>query len=57
LRSRELIAAGLTNREIAERLVISAETVKKHTSGIYGKLGVSNCTQAATRARKLGLLD
>jgi LuxR family maltose regulon positive regulatory protein len=52
----ELIAAGLTNREIAERLVISAETVKKHTSGIYGKLDVSNRTEAATRAREMDLL-
>jgi LuxR family maltose regulon positive regulatory protein len=52
----ELIAAGLTNREIAEQLVISAETVKKHTGSIYGKLGVSNRTEAATRARELDLL-
>jgi LuxR family transcriptional regulator, maltose regulon positive regulatory protein len=51
-----LIAAGLTNREVAEQLVISAETVKKHTSSIYGKLGVSNRTQAASRAAELGLL-
>jgi ATP/maltotriose-dependent transcriptional regulator MalT len=36
----KLIAAGLTNREIAETLVISPETVKKHTGSIYGKLGV-----------------
>jgi LuxR family transcriptional regulator, maltose regulon positive regulatory protein len=52
----ELVAAGLTNREIAERLIISAETVKKHTGGIYGKLGVNNRTQAAARARELDLL-
>jgi len=52
----ELLAAGLTNREIAERLVISAETVKKHTSGIYSKLDVSNRTEAATRAREMDLL-
>jgi LuxR family maltose regulon positive regulatory protein len=53
----KLIAAGLTNREIAEALVISAETVKKHTSSIYGKLRVGNRTEAASRARELNLLD
>ena len=53
----KLIAAGLTNREIAETLVVSPETVKKHTSAIYSKLGVSNRTEAANKARELGLLD
>jgi LuxR family maltose regulon positive regulatory protein len=53
----KLIAAGLTNREIAETLIISPETVKKHTGAIYRKLGVSNRTEAAARARELGLLD
>jgi LuxR family maltose regulon positive regulatory protein len=53
----ELVAAGLTNPEIAEKLVISPETVKKHTGMIYGKLGVSNRTEAAARARALDLLD
>lgn len=52
-----LLAAGLTNREIAEVLVISPETVKKHTGSIYGKLGVRSRTQAAARARELGLID
>jgi LuxR family maltose regulon positive regulatory protein len=59
-REREIlamVAAGLTNREIAEKLVLSAETVKKHAGMIYSKLGVSNRTQAAARARTLGLLD
>jgi LuxR family maltose regulon positive regulatory protein len=51
-----LMAAGLTNREIAARLVISPETVKKHTTAIYSKLGVKNRTEAATRARDLDLL-
>ena len=53
----ELLAAGLTNREIGEALVISPETVKKHTSNIYGKLGASNRTEAVARARKLDLPD
>jgi LuxR family transcriptional regulator, maltose regulon positive regulatory protein len=51
----KLLAAGLTNPEIAKRLVISSETVKKHTGHIYNKLGVSNRTQAVTRARELDL--
>ena len=52
-----LMAAGLTNREIGDELVISPQTVKKHAANIYGKLGVSNRTEAATRARELDLLD
>jgi LuxR family maltose regulon positive regulatory protein len=51
-----LIAAGLTNQEIAEALSISPETVKKHTGNIYGKLGVRGRIEAVTRARALELL-
>jgi LuxR family maltose regulon positive regulatory protein len=51
-----LIAEGLSNQEIAQRLFISLRTVKWHASNIYGKLGVSNRTQAVTRARALGVL-
>lgn len=51
-----LISEGLSNREIAERLVISLSTVKGHTANIYGKLGVHKRTQAVARARELGLI-
>jgi LuxR family maltose regulon positive regulatory protein len=51
-----LIADGLANREIAERLFLALNTVKVHTRNIYGKLDVHNRTEAVTRARKLGLL-
>jgi LuxR family maltose regulon positive regulatory protein len=51
-----LIAAGLRNQEIAEQLVISPATVKRHISNLYGKLGASHRTQAVARARALGLL-
>ncbi|NIN67163.1 MAG: DNA-binding response regulator, partial [Anaerolineae bacterium] len=52
----ELIAEGFSNREIAEKLCLSHNTVKGHSRNIYGKLGVRNRTQAAAKARVLGLL-
>ena len=52
-----LLAEGLTNREIAQQLYLSPNTVRVHTFHIYGKLGVNNRTQAAARARELGLLS
>lgn len=52
-----LLAAGLTNREIAAALFVTAETVKKHIGNIFAKLGVSNRTEAAARARAFDLLD
>ena len=51
-----LIAAGSTNREIAEKLVIAVGTAKTHTAHIYAKLDVHNRTQAVARARELDLL-
>jgi LuxR family maltose regulon positive regulatory protein len=52
-----LIAQGLTNREVGERLYISQGTVKAHTSNIFGKLGVRSRTQAVARARALAILQ
>src|SRR5215470_10245546 len=49
-----LLAAGKPNREIAEELVISLDTAKRHVTHILDKLGVANRTQAVTRARELG---
>ena len=51
-----LIEAGCSNQEIAQRLVLSVHTVKKHTSNIFSKLEVSSRTQAVARARHLRIL-
>lgn len=51
-----LVAMGLTNREIAERLSIAQKTVKVHMSSILGKLDLSDRTQAAIFAIKQGLV-
>ncbi len=50
-----LVAAGLSNRQVGEQLFIATSTVRKHLEHIYGKLGVHNRTEAAARARDLGL--
>ena len=51
-----LLALGRTNRQIARQLVVAVGTVKAHTASIYRKLDVANRTEAAARARKLGIL-
>ncbi len=51
-----LIAEGNSNRDIAERLIVSIGTVKKHLNNIFGKLNVQSRTQAVAKARSLRLL-
>ena len=51
-----LIGEGLTNQEIADDLVISLYTVKRHATNIYNKLNVSSRRQAVFTARQLGVL-
>ncbi len=51
-----LLAAGLTNKQIADQLFVSISTVKSHVHHISSKLDVSNRTQAVARARQLNLL-
>ena len=51
-----LLSDGLTNRQIAERLCLAEGTVKNHVTDILAKLGARDRTQAALRARELGLI-
>jgi LuxR family maltose regulon positive regulatory protein len=51
-----LVNDGLSNSEMAARLIVSVGTVKKHLNNIFGKLGVSSRTQALAVARTLRLL-
>ena len=52
----ELIAAGLSNREIAERIFVSENTVKTHSSRLFEKLSARRRTQAVQIGKELGLL-
>ncbi|GEM44552.1 LuxR C-terminal-related transcriptional regulator [Deinococcus cellulosilyticus] len=52
----ELVAQGLSNQEIGERLFLALDTVKGHNRNIFGKLQVKSRTEALVRARALGLL-
>jgi NarL family two-component system response regulator LiaR len=52
----ELIAQGLSNREIAEKLFVSENTVKTHSSRVFDKLGAKRRTQAVQLGKELGLL-
>jgi LuxR family maltose regulon positive regulatory protein len=52
-----LLAQGASNQDIAEALVITVDTVKRHVSNILGKLEANNRMQAVVRARSLGLLS
>lgn len=62
LSSRELevllnISHGLSNKEIAEKLFISLNTIKTHTANIYSKLGVKSRTQAISKAKSLKVIN
>jgi DNA-binding NarL/FixJ family response regulator len=50
------LAAGRANKEIAQRLAVSPNTVKTHTARLFEKLGAKRRTDAINRARELGLL-
>lgn len=52
----ELLAEGHTNQQIAERLFVSANTVKTHLAHLYQKLSVSRRTQAVNKARELRVI-
>ena len=52
----EAMAAGLSNREISERLFVSENTVKTHAARLFGKLSARRRTQAVQRAKEAGLI-
>ena len=52
----ELISQGLSNQEIADKLFVSTNTIKTHSSNLFMKLDARRRTQAIQRARELGLL-
>ena len=52
----QLLAVGMTNKAIAQRLQISDHTVKFHVNAIMSKLNAQSRTEAAVRATRLGLI-
>jgi LuxR family maltose regulon positive regulatory protein len=52
----ELLAQGLQNKEIGEKLFVSPDTVRSHLRNIYSKLSVSSRLEAVTKAAGLGIL-
>jgi len=52
-----LMAQGMTNKEIANQLIVAPGTIKAHAASIYRKLDVANRTEAVARARELGILS
>lgn len=59
-RENEILACiiqGYSNKEIADKLFVSENTVKKHLNNIYSKLGVSRRTQAISKAKELGIIS
>jgi DNA-binding NarL/FixJ family response regulator len=52
----QMLALGLTNRQMADRLYLAEGTVKNYLSGLFQKLGVDDRTQAALKAKEMGLL-
>lgn len=53
----DLMASGLSNQEIADRLYVSLNTVKTHASNVFSKLDVQRRTQAIQKAKQLGLIQ
>ena len=53
----ELLEKGFSNKEIADKLFVSLNTIKTHLAKIYQKLNVSRRTQAIQKARELGILQ
>ncbi len=52
----QLMAEGLSNQEIAKQLFVSLNTIKTHSSNIFGKMDVQRRTQAIEKAKRLGLI-
>jgi DNA-binding CsgD family transcriptional regulator len=53
----QLLSQGLSNQEIADKLFVSMNTIKTHTSRLFEKLEVKNRTQALLKAKEMGLIS